>query len=106
MRATSRVLISAGAVAAFSLGAAPAALAQQACDEYSGGCGGGGAVVQAPAENGEGAGAGTVGTNSVTPSTLPFTGGEVVLLAAAGVGAVAVGALAVRAGRRRVSPAV
>lgn len=112
MHALSRSLVTAGALAAFSIGAAPAAFAQQACDDYSGGCADVGGVVQAPAEGapaGQGAGAGTVVSNRVTPAatptTLPFTGGEVVLLAATGVGALAVGALAVRAGRRRVSPA-
>lgn len=41
-------------------------------------------------------------TPASTPSTLPFTGGEVVLIAAAGTAAVAAGAGLVVGGRRRV----
>lgn len=46
-------------------------------------------------------GSGTVSNNSSTPATLPFTGGEVLLLGLVGAGALAGGTALVVAGRRR-----
>lgn len=54
---------------------------------------------------GTGSGAATVVTPTDTPTTLPFTGGELVLLTAAGAGALAGGTALVLAGRRRQATA-
>ena len=97
MRAVRRTLVSAGAVAALVLVPASGALAQQACDDYSGGCTEVGTPVKGSAEQ-------KAVTPGNTPDSLPFTGAEITLLAAAGAGAVAVGAVAVRSGRRRTQP--
>lgn len=94
-----------------------------------GGTGGGGATGGGDATGGAdtdtggtdaGTGTGTGGTDTDTggvtqqpasggtaqnPSTLPFTGGELVLLTALGLGAVAGGTALVVAGRRKSSPA-
>lgn len=79
-------------------GAAPAA-AQEACDAYSGGCTEPPRVLPTTVTRGS---AGTaVSPTAETPSTLPFTGGEVVLLSALGAAAVAGGTALVVAGRRR-----
>ena len=101
-----------------ALGLSSPALA--VCDAYSGGCpsptpssiggGGGGAGTGADTDGevdagGSGAGTDTGGTTS-NPSTLPFTGGELVLMTALGAGALAGGTALVVAGRRRTqSPA-
>lgn len=101
--------------------AAPAALAQDACETYSGGCAGTGEVggttedagsgvsgndFRAPAETGGASGGASsdVPASTSSPRTLPFTGGEFVLAAALGLGAVTVGAGFVVAGRRRLQP--
>lgn len=85
------------------------------CDAYSGGCpspvpsniggGDGGAGTGSGTDtdgdvDAGGAGAGNGGTTS-NPSTLPFTGGELVLMTAIGAGALAGGTALVVAGRRR-----
>lgn len=59
-------------------------------------------VNQAP-EVGANAGTGTgvLDTGATRPSTLPFTGGEIVLITAAGAAAVAAGTAMVVGGRRR-----
>jgi len=71
----------------------PAAPAFAACDAYSGACTDPRPVV------------GTVqsdpGTQQTTPTVLPFTGGDVVLITALGLGALAGGTALVVAGRRR-----
>lgn len=98
-----------------ALGASSPALA--VCDAYSGGCpsptpisggdGGAGTGTDTGAgsdttddQGGAGTGAGTGGTLS-NPSTLPFTGGELVLLTVLGAGTLAGGTALVVAGRRR-----
>jgi hypothetical protein len=116
-------LVSTAAVAALiTVSWTPVAVAQQACDDYSGGCTGVGGLIQAPAQPATG-GSGTgnlVGNSRVsnvlqnsaparelrsggaaTPGTLPFTGGEIVLLAVTGAAAIGVGAVIVASGRRR-----
>lgn len=55
---------------------------------------------QNPAAGGTTTG-GTSGGTATTPSTLPFTGGELVLMTAIGAGALAGGTALVVAGRRR-----
>ena len=87
------------------------------CDAYSGGCpsptpspidGGDGGAGTGTDTGGDEGGAGTGSGNGTTsnPSTLPFTGGELVLMTAVGAGALAGGTALVVAGRRRThSPA-
>lgn len=110
-----------GAAFWVALGVSSPALA--VCDAYSGGCpsptpsniGGGtggagtGGNTDTPGED-NGTGTSTGGTNaggtstggtSSSPSTLPFTGGELVLMTALGAGALAGGTALVIAGRRR-----
>ena len=94
MRRSARVVTAALGVGAGLLLSAPAALAQTATDEYSG---------VKSSTNTRGSVAGTVTTRSA-PSTLPFTGGEATLAAAAGAGALLTGVALVVAGRRRNSP--
>lgn len=85
-----------------SVGLATPALA--VCDSYSAAC---------PTAAPEGDGSSTAGGGQTPsnagggrPSTLPFTGGELVLLTAVGVGALAGGTALVVAGRRKASPAL
>ncbi len=105
MRTTARLSVVAATAGVLTLTMAPLALAQSA--EYVGGTGDqqqtdtgvlSGATNQAPVAT-------TTRTSSSvqarTPATLPFTGGEVVLIAAAGAAAVAAGAGLVVGGRRR-----
>jgi hypothetical protein len=47
----------------------------------------------------------TVSNARTSPTTLPFTGGEVILIAAAGAAAVAAGAGMIASGRRRAPTA-
>lgn len=80
------------------------------CDAYSGGCpsptpspidgGDGGAGTDTGGDQG-GAGTGSSTGGTSNPSTLPFTGGELVLMTALGAGALAGGTALVVAGRRR-----
>lgn len=103
--ATTATVVAASWVA---LGMSSPALA--VCDAYSGGCpspspssiggGGGGAGSGTDTDTGTGTGTSTGGTTS-NPSTLPFTGGELVLMTAIGAGALAGGTALVVAGRRR-----
>lgn len=79
---------------------APAALA--VCDAYSGVC-----VedeVRERNEPGQPQDADAVVRARQAPETLPFTGGEVVMLSVLGAGAVAGGAALLVAGRRRSQP--
>jgi hypothetical protein len=128
MRVRSTSLASAAASAGLLVLLAGAPAAAQVCDAYSGSCTpvtgvlptnqgtgtgdtGGGSTV------GGGNGAGNAGTGTVVrgsagngqvggaPATLPFTGGELVLVSLAGAGAVAAGAGLVVAGRRRTATA-
>lgn len=103
------------------LGAAAIALASPAlavCDAYSGTCTEPTEVLNetlttpsdvGAAVAGEGAGAGGLGRTqvttpaAVTPATLPFTGGELVLVSTLGLAAVAGGVGLVVAGRRRAA---
>lgn len=98
------------------------------CDAYSGGCpttppsdiggetenpgsGGGsetGGDTENPTTGGGTAGGGTTaggttGGTATSPSTLPFTGGELVLMTAIGAGALAGGTALVLAGRRKAA---
>lgn len=116
-------LATAGVVAASWIVLGLASPAQAVCDAYSGGCpstpptagpgtdiGGEteepGSGTETPgtsnggASGGASGGAGSGGTTS-NPSTLPFTGGELVLMTAIGAGALAGGTALVVAGRRR-----
>lgn len=79
------------------LGAASPALA--VCDAYSGGC-------PTPAEEVAGEGVSVADRGSSTPSTLPFTGGELVLLSTVGAAALVGGTALVVAGRRKATAAV
>jgi hypothetical protein len=108
----------AGAVA-LGLAVLTASPAAAVCEPYSGQCpavlptsqdtapaqGGGdtGVLSGRAVAPGTGVGAGTagVGTTSATPSTLPFTGGEVALLSVVAAAAVGSGVVLVVAGRRR-----
>lgn len=98
--AATGVLLAAGLL---SLGTAAPALA--VCDAYSGTC-------ATPAPDGDGSSTTDGGTQTPSnagggrPSTLPFTGGELVLLTAVGVGALAGGTALVVAGRRKAAPAL
>ena len=102
--------------------AAPATA--QVCDAYSGSCTGVLPTTQGTGStggngagnggNGSGTGSNGSGTGSTTavrgsggaslPTTLPFTGGELVLVSLAGAGALAAGTGLVVAGRRRTAP--
>lgn len=93
-----------------ALGVSSPALA--VCDAYSGGCpsptpssigGGGGGAGTGTDTGGDqgGAGTGSTGGTTANPATLPFTGGELVLMTALGAGALAGGTALVIAGRRR-----
>jgi hypothetical protein len=109
MRTTSRLAVSAAVLGGGLLLAAPAS-AQQACpypfdpsdvrcEEVQGGSGGGATgdstvVDNSPVRNTAGQGGG---------STLPFTGGEVTLIALAGAAAVGGGVVLVAAGRKRAT---
>lgn len=65
-----------------------------------------GAGASTVGENGGTGGPGRAGTATTpaTPATLPFTGGELVLMTAAGLGALAGGTALVVAGRRKAVP--
>jgi hypothetical protein len=107
MRMTARrALMSTTAIPFLLVG--PAAQAQTACSEYAETCvQSNDQQVGSPSQGGTAgqggtSGGGAGGTNDASgPSTLPFTGGEVALLAAAGLGALGVGTGLVVAGRRR-----
>lgn len=98
MRHTARLATLTASAGAALLLAAPVAHAQEVLvedtvvDEYSG-------VIPRQLNRQETPPADVESVSS--PSTLPFTGGEVVLLTGLGVGAVAAGAVLVAAGRRR-----
>ncbi len=125
---TVRAIAATSLVAGASFAAlAVATPAYAVCESYSGGCastpptappgGGGGAPIDGGTEN-PGAGEEPTGTvteqsgpagpagsrtprSTGTPATLPFTGGELVLLSTVGVGALVGGTALVVAGRRR-----
>ncbi len=99
MRRTAKVLSGAALVGGLCLGFAPAASAQVACDGYGQTC----PVVSGDQMTRDTGGAVNARTTPTTggPSTLPFTGGDIVLLSLAGAAAVAGGAALVAAGRRR-----
>lgn len=102
-------LVSAALLSGALAGAGPASA--QTCDAYSGGCaspaptagtgGGGGGGTDTTGGSGGAGGTGTAGGAGTSGGTLPFTGGEVVLLSAVGLGAVGAGSLLVVAGRKR-----
>ena len=95
--AASGVLLASGFLVVGTAGHAAAV-----CDAYSQNCGGngGGGFTGGGGTTTTGGGGGTVDT----PSTLPFTGGELVLLTAVGAGALAGGTALVVAGRRKSQP--
>ena len=96
MRTSARALQVAVALGTVLVLQTAPASAQEACEAYSEGCDTGAEVLDTA-----GVDATSQTPPSVTPTTLPFTGGEVVLAGLAGAGAVAAGAAMVVAGRRR-----
>lgn len=79
------------------LAGAPAALAQEVSDPYTG-------VLPTTLTRTTGSTpSGVLSGSASRPSTLPFTGAEIVLLAAGGAAAVAGGVALTAAGRRRTS---
>lgn len=122
MRRVTHLLTGAALAGGISLVGAPAALAQEAvaCDAYAGTCpvvlgetltrseGGAGGTTSSPSTTTgtevRGAVAGTT-ANRTSPATLPFTGGDILLLSLLGAAAVGGGTALVVASRRR-SPAV
>lgn len=118
MRRTARFATGAAVLGFVGFAGAPGALAQSApvCAAYSESCVESEVVVNPPASGGTGVAgngtgpatggqgpgvAGTVSSRSSTPATLPFTGGDVVLVGLAGAGAVATGTVLIVAARRR-----
>jgi hypothetical protein len=103
MRRFSTLLTGAALAGGISLLGAPAAFAKEpvACDAYAQTC----PPVRGettPSVSGTKGGVSVVTTTRTsTPSTLPFTGGDVVLISVLGAAAVAGGAALVVAGRRR-----
>jgi hypothetical protein len=96
MRRTARLATGVAVLGVVGFAGAPAAIAQTAtCNSYSGTC------VEPVVVNDRGAGSGTVSGRSSTPASLPFTGGEVLLLGFVGAGALAAGTVLVAATRRR-----
>lgn len=103
MRTSSRLAVSAAVLGGGLLLAAPAS-AQEVC-LYPSDCPIGGVDV-VPATGGNPTDITptyTTGSGSGAPTSLPFTGGEVTLLALTGVAALGGGALLVAAGRKRAS---
>jgi len=99
MRRTARLATGVVALGVTGFVGMPAATASEmvVCDSYGRTC----PVVQGEQFN-RGAGTGnTVSGRTTTPDTLPFTGGDVVLLSLIGAGTLAGGAALVVAGRRR-----
>lgn len=115
---TAHLLLAAVAAAPLSVALVLPAAAQSAvCDAYSGGCPSPGQT-SFPDGEGEGDGVATTGQGgagtanggapgggSARGTTLPFTGGETVLMALLGSGALAGGTALVLAGRRRTASA-
>lgn len=115
-----RLVVTGVALAAASLGAAPA-LAQESCDTYSGECvpttceqdpelSSRNETIRTSTRDAQGnvvettrviRGCNETVSSRVIPSTLPFTGGELVTLTAVGLGTLAGGTALVVAGRRR-----
>ncbi|MCW2716159.1 MAG: hypothetical protein JWN88_3206 [Frankiales bacterium] len=95
MRSSARVVTAVLGAGAGLVLVAPAALAQTVQDEYSG--------VASDTATRSSTSSGVAGSVSArtAPSTLPFTGAEVSLAAAAGAGALLTGVALVAAGRRR-----
>ena len=115
-----RTLVAAGALATgAALAIVPASPAFAVCDSYSSGCptppgeGLSGNEQNPGSQDGQNPGSqdgqnpgsqdGTGGGSTDQPDTLPFTGGEIVLMTAVGVAALAGGTALVLAGRRRTS---
>jgi hypothetical protein len=101
MRATLRLTVGATVLGAGALlSVAPASAAEPTCPTQSVYSSYAQACVPADSVDDN-----VVSNNSTSPSSLPFTGGEVALAAAIGVGALVVGTGLVVAGRRRGSAA-
>ncbi len=106
MRTSLRLTTGAAVLGVASLVGAPAALAQTTtCDAYSEGCDTTGVLPDSEDQDDDTAGVAVSSGNrgSGTPSSLPRTGGETVLLGLAGAGALAAGTVLVVAGRRRAT---
>ncbi len=125
MRRVAHVLTGVALTAGIAVLGAPAALAQEkaVCDAYPQRCVVlpdtgvlGDQMTRGDATAGAGAGAGatvsgsgvpgSVGARTGVPSSLPFTGGDVVLISLVGAAAVVGGAALVVTGRRRSSTAI
>lgn len=94
MRNPLRVTAVTVATGAVLLVGAPAAVAQEVRDPYTG-------VLPTTLTRTNGSPTGVLSGTANRPSTLPFTGGELVLLATAGASAVGGGVALAVAGRRR-----
>lgn len=111
MRRLSQVIAAAAVMGVASLTGAPGALAAPDCpagqvaSAYSETCVESGTVVREDAGVAGTTTSGTTTSGRTAPGTLPFTGGEVVLAAAAGAAALAAGTALVVAGRRRAPSA-
>ncbi len=119
MRRTARLATGVAVLGVVGFVGAPAAIAQTAtCNSYSGTCvesdvinrgaaSGAGSDRNSSGVSGAGSDrnssgvSGTVSGRSSTPASLPFTGGEVLLLGFVGAGALAAGTVLVAATRRR-----
>ncbi len=102
MRRTARLATGAVVLGVVGFAGVPAASAQEvACEAYARTCTPIGGVQDEQVNQGAGnQGAGTV-SGRTTPNTLPFTGGDIVLLSLLGAGTLAGGTALVVAGRRR-----
>jgi hypothetical protein len=107
MRRTARLATGVAVLGVVGFVGAPAAIAQTAtCNSYSGTCVESdvinrGAASDAGSDRNSSGVSGTVSGRSSTPASLPFTGGEVLLLGFVGAGALAAGTVLVAATRRR-----
>lgn len=102
MRRTARVATGAIVLGVVTFAGAPAAVAADvvACDSYGRTCP---AVLGEQMNRGSNTTGGAVSGRTSTPDTLPFTGGDIVLLSLLGAGTLAGGAALVVAGRRRTA---
>lgn len=102
MRRTASIVASALIFGVLGLAGAPAAQAQTAvCSAYAGTCVEPAEVRGVQVDRSPVEGRSSTTSSRSTPSTLPFSGGEVALLGLVGVGALAAGTVLVAATRRR-----
>ncbi len=99
MRRTARVATGAIVLGVVTFAGAPAAVAADvvACDSYGRTC----TPIKGNPLTGGSTGDRAVSGRTTTPNTLPFTGGDIVLLSVLGAGTLAGGTALVVAGRRR-----